>query len=551
MDKRNIIENEKRKPVLLNLGCDNKIYPKEQGWLNVDIEQKPGVNIVADCRNLKDLPDNFADEIHAYHIIEHFHINEVKDVLKNWLRVLKPGGKLCLEQPDIIKCCSNVLQEFTTKNEIIYHNLGMVGIFGDPGCTDNPYMFHKWGWHTGSLSKVLKQAGYVSFHAEEPKTHQKALRDFRLVGYKLLEDGKAPKPYPCFTERLEMEKRKTEPQTLKIRPQDCVAHQKLVDNVGENLELIQNWTVPCQPHKGKAYLISAGPSLEDNIEELKEELKERQPYDKVFCVKHSLPRLLKAGITPDFCVVLDPREIEGISTHGIKRKDLFESAPKEVVFLVASMTNTTVTKHLLKEGYTIVGWHAVCNGIEKYKSKIKQMVYGGTSSATRSIGLAYSLGFQNEVLIGYDSSIKGAPENPEDTLEDGRPKYLQVLIGKEEVEGTRLKRWDKAREPQAGDIGPIWTTPELAAQIQDMERILRDPKVGINFDVRNGGVVGIISNMLEINTNHCINFLELVKGMSNTQPTAGQSKDVMEEALNTIDTLSNLNNKDIKDQQDS
>lgn len=44
--------------------------------------------------------DNVADEIRASHVLEHFPHKQVPEVLKEWVRVLKPGGQLRVAVPD-------------------------------------------------------------------------------------------------------------------------------------------------------------------------------------------------------------------------------------------------------------------------------------------------------------------------------------------------------------------------------------------------------------------------------------------------------------------
>ncbi len=47
-----------------------------------------------------DYPDGSAESIYASHILEHFCFLDVEKVLRDWVRVLKPGGKIQLAVPD-------------------------------------------------------------------------------------------------------------------------------------------------------------------------------------------------------------------------------------------------------------------------------------------------------------------------------------------------------------------------------------------------------------------------------------------------------------------
>ncbi len=46
---------------------------------------------------------------------------------------------------------------------------------------------------------------------------------------------------------------------------------------------------------------------------------------RIMCVKHSYPALLNHGFQPWGCTILDPRSLDGISTHGIVRRTLFKT----------------------------------------------------------------------------------------------------------------------------------------------------------------------------------------------------------------------------------
>ena len=49
------------------------------------------------------VPDECADDIRAAHILEHFTFREARDAMKEWTRVLKPGGRIRIAVPDVDK----------------------------------------------------------------------------------------------------------------------------------------------------------------------------------------------------------------------------------------------------------------------------------------------------------------------------------------------------------------------------------------------------------------------------------------------------------------
>lgn len=87
----------------LHLACG---HDYDESYINVDLyaPEDARCDIRFDVQKLP-YPDNSIDEIKAFHIIEHFHFFEIQEVLKEWHRVLKPGGKLYLETPDFLETC--------------------------------------------------------------------------------------------------------------------------------------------------------------------------------------------------------------------------------------------------------------------------------------------------------------------------------------------------------------------------------------------------------------------------------------------------------------
>lgn len=87
--------------IRLNLGAGRTHIP---GFTNVDI--KDGKHVYP----LPDYADNSVSEIYASHVLEHFGTEDTIKVIKEWVRVLKPGGRIRIAVPDIDKA-QKMLQE--------------------------------------------------------------------------------------------------------------------------------------------------------------------------------------------------------------------------------------------------------------------------------------------------------------------------------------------------------------------------------------------------------------------------------------------------------
>jgi len=123
------------------------------------------------------LPDACADELLSVHILEHFYHWEVAGVLSEWARLLKPGGKIVIEMPDIVKAARNLINGGTDQ-------MAMWPIFGDQTLCD-PLMCHKWGWTFETIKPLLKQAGFTEIRERNPEWHgRKTTRDFRVEAIK-------------------------------------------------------------------------------------------------------------------------------------------------------------------------------------------------------------------------------------------------------------------------------------------------------------------------------------------------------------------------------
>lgn len=211
---------------------------------------------------------------------------------------------------------------------------------------------------------------------------------------------------------------------IQVKPVDSVDKGEQLQHIAENSAALTTWIGNYQAHEKVALFVSAGPTVDSYLEEIKRRQAEGAV---VFAVKHAFPALKKAGITPDWTVILDPRPVDGKSTHGIIRTDLFKDAGPEDRFLFATMTHPSVRKHLEEKGAQLFGWHAHTQATVAAKPAAfdtGMVVMGGTCSATRIPMLAFVMGFRRFEFYGYDFFY------PENTTQEGiKQKLMRITLG--------------------------------------------------------------------------------------------------------------------------
>lgn len=142
------------KNIRLNLGSGGVEVP---GYISVD-KYDHRASIIMDVCNLE-LPDGSVQEILASHLFEHINPYHALDLLKKWFRVLKPGGKLVMELPNLEELCKEFVK--VGKGE----KYGVANcIYGSVNTKDNkideitaPHLF---GWWPEVMVDHLTWAGF-------------------------------------------------------------------------------------------------------------------------------------------------------------------------------------------------------------------------------------------------------------------------------------------------------------------------------------------------------------------------------------------------------
>ncbi len=136
--------------VKVNLGCGH--LPQED-YLNVDMRELEGVDIIADVRNIPFEKESI-DELYLAHVIEHFtEVDMEKYILPYWYSLLKPGGKITIICPN----WSAMLDDYA-KGKVSFEILKEI-TFGSQEYEGNQH-YNMFSPH--SLTELLNKIGFKS-----------------------------------------------------------------------------------------------------------------------------------------------------------------------------------------------------------------------------------------------------------------------------------------------------------------------------------------------------------------------------------------------------
>jgi predicted SAM-dependent methyltransferase len=150
----------------LHLGCGEKHL---EGFINVDVRELKGVDLVDDIKKLNSFENGSIDLIYASHVLEHIGRREYMEVIRRWYDILKTDGVLRIAVPDFEK-----IVEHYNENK----NLTLLRGFLYGGQT-YPENYHYCTWDFKTLSQDLKTVGFKEvIRYDWSKTEHSHIDDF-------------------------------------------------------------------------------------------------------------------------------------------------------------------------------------------------------------------------------------------------------------------------------------------------------------------------------------------------------------------------------------
>lgn len=140
--------------IKVHLGCWHRFIP---GFVHVDLCDMPHIDYRSGIDCLPFFTENSVELIYCSHALEYFDREQAALVLKEWYRILEPGGLLRLAVPNF----EALIRVYQMTGELT----SVLGPLYGKMCIDTSngknVLYHKTTYDLASLSKLLIQCNFV------------------------------------------------------------------------------------------------------------------------------------------------------------------------------------------------------------------------------------------------------------------------------------------------------------------------------------------------------------------------------------------------------
>ncbi len=200
--------------------------------------------------------------------------------------------------------------------------------------------------------------------------------------------------------------------------------EQIHSNIWINSRRPGKWQHLVKEHDGIAILCGSGPSIADNIDDIKAW---QDAGAKVFAMNGAASFLMSKGIYADYQCIIDAREITK-EVVGPAKEHLFASQVHPACF--EKMPTAKI-------------WHLQITGIDDLLPEYNDdycLIGGAASVGNTATCLAYAMGYRNLQLYGYDSSNKADNSHAfHQKINDGEPMVSVRFGGNDYISSITMK----------------------------------------------------------------------------------------------------------------
>lgn len=158
---------------VLNVGCGPRDRPHgfagfDQGWTELRLDIDPAVepDVVGTMTDMSAVTTGSIDAVVSSHNIEHLYPHEVPLALAEFVRVLKPDGRVLITCPDLQSVCARVAKG-ELASPLYESESGPISaldiLYGHRGAmaAGNLFMAHRCGFTLQVLADTLQACGFA------------------------------------------------------------------------------------------------------------------------------------------------------------------------------------------------------------------------------------------------------------------------------------------------------------------------------------------------------------------------------------------------------
>jgi len=299
----------------LNIGC-GKIY--KEGFINIDAFDSTVADKIMSADDLK-FSSNTVERIEANQIIEHFGLMKSINIFAEWFRVLKPGGILLIETPDLVESFKEFIKgDLETRKKVL------TWIYG----VESKGMVHSFCFPTDLLEMILEKTGFIviekSFYEKE-KNHPT-----QKIVCKKIEEYQPFQIIATFRKGL-ISKKIVDPQNYYV----TLEQEKLIDLFLEKIK---------QLYRKKKYEILDEIVIEGSVQSIK--------MTEIFleeCINHKLVMKKKVDNHLETLKFLQKVDFLTILLHLIKESSDDAGTQNKIFQVVTSIGKQTIKKLLTED----------------------------------------------------------------------------------------------------------------------------------------------------------------------------------------------------------